>query len=283
MSTDNTSNGFPEHPESLSTMRLSQISALKWSAVDVERVYQDAPDHSTVSGTTKASTRRPARRGMAPGRPGTGRSATVDRPAALDRPTTDARAGTEREPASQTSVTEGAHAAPASGERRPARGNVMSPASLLRWTPWLLLTVAAGAGVALAGAPTLTAICVVVLACGATLLGWFTGESRRIALREEIEGRSGELKRALTELEISQAETVRRLSMAVEFRDEDTGAHIERIGRFSTLLRLMGALPNPMSQFISGAKSHNVTRRDHHGLAGSRVRHSASLLVTNVK
>ncbi len=29
---------------------------------------------------------------------------------------------------------------------------------------------------------------------------------------------------------------MRRLSMAVEFRDEDTGAHIERIGRFSTLL-----------------------------------------------
>src|SRR5204863_1587240 len=53
---------------------------------------------------------------------------------------------------------------------------------------------------------------------------------------EEVEGRSNELRRALTELEIAQAETVRRLSMAVEFRDEDTGAHIERIGRFSLLL-----------------------------------------------
>ena len=38
------------------------------------------------------------------------------------------------------------------------------------------------------------------------------------------------------ELEIAQAETVQRLSMAVEFRDEDTGAHIERIGRFSVML-----------------------------------------------
>jgi methanogenic corrinoid protein MtbC1 len=179
---------------------------------------------------------------MVPGRPGAGRSATVDRSAALDRPTDDARAGSEREPASQTSVTGGAtrpggaHAAHASGQRRPAPGSMMSRTSLLRWTPWLLLTVAAGTGVALAGAPTATAICVVVLTCGATLLGWFIGESRRIALREDIEGRSSELKRALTELEISQAETVRRLSMAVEFRDEDTGAHIERIGRFSTLL-----------------------------------------------
>jgi CheY-like chemotaxis protein len=57
-----------------------------------------------------------------------------------------------------------------------------------------------------------------------------------VALEHEIDSRSSELKRALSELEIAQAETVRRLSMAVEFRDEDTGAHIERIGRFSTLL-----------------------------------------------
>lgn len=132
--------------------------------------------------------------------------------------------------------SDGAHAAQASDERGAAPNRTMSRASLLRWTPWLLLTFAAGAGVAVGGASTLTSVCVVALACGATLLGWFIGESRRVALREEIEGRSSELKRALTELEISQAETVRRLSMAVEFRDEDTGAHIERIGRFSTLL-----------------------------------------------
>ena len=52
----------------------------------------------------------------------------------------------------------------------------------------------------------------------------------------EIDSRTSELKRALSELEIAQAETVQRLSMAVEFRDEDTGSHIERIGRFSVLL-----------------------------------------------
>ena len=53
--------------------------------------------------------------------------------------------------------------------------------------------------------------------------------------------------------------------------------------RFSTVLRLVGALPNPLSQFLSGTKSHNVPRRDHQGLAGSRVRHSSGLPVTNVK
>jgi HD-GYP domain-containing protein (c-di-GMP phosphodiesterase class II) len=75
-----------------------------------------------------------------------------------------------------------------------------------------------------------------VLAAAAGLLGRRSGERRRRALQVEIENRSSELQRALTELEIAQSETVRRLSMAVEFRDEDTGAHIERIGRFSTML-----------------------------------------------
>jgi methanogenic corrinoid protein MtbC1 len=91
-------------------------------------------------------------------------------------------------------------------------------------------------GALLAGSTALLAACVAMLACACALLGWYLGERRRDILREELEGRSSELKRALTELEIAQAETVRRLSMAVEFRDEDTGAHIERIGRFSTLL-----------------------------------------------
>jgi methanogenic corrinoid protein MtbC1 len=87
-----------------------------------------------------------------------------------------------------------------------------------------------------AGVSAVVAGCMVVLACAAVLLGWRFGEDARTALEDEINGRSNELKDALTELEIAQAETVRRLSMAVEFRDEDTGAHIERIGRFSTLL-----------------------------------------------
>src|SRR5439155_24443604 len=54
-------------------------------------------------------------------------------------------------------------------------------------------------------------------------------------------------------------------------------------GRFSTVLRLVGALPNPLSQFLSSTKSHNVPRRDHQGLAGSRVRQSSGLPVANVK
>ncbi len=81
-----------------------------------------------------------------------------------------------------------------------------------------------------------TAAAALLLAGLSGALAWLLGERRRARLRGEIESRTSDLKRALSELEIAQAETVRRLSMAVEFRDEDTGAHIERIGRFSALL-----------------------------------------------
>jgi methanogenic corrinoid protein MtbC1 len=125
-------------------------------------------------------------------------------------------------------------------EQRPGRRPPRRPARRRRGSlgvlSWALLTVAAVAGALLAGASLLVAGCIVVLAVAAIALGWRFGERGRVALEDEIEHRTSELKRALSELEIAQAETVQRLSMAVEFRDEDTGAHIERIGRFSVLL-----------------------------------------------
>jgi hypothetical protein len=98
------------------------------------------------------------------------------------------------------------------------------------------LPVALAVAALVLGGPALTAAGAVVLAAVAVVAGWHLGEDRRTALRREVDERNNDLRRALSELEIAQAETVRRLSMAVEFRDEDTGAHIERIGRFSTLL-----------------------------------------------
>ncbi len=93
-----------------------------------------------------------------------------------------------------------------------------------------------GVAAVLFGGIVLTVLGVAVLVAVAILAGWLLGEDRRQVLQLEVDERNDDLRRALSELEIAQAETVRRLSMAVEFRDEDTGAHIERIGRFSTLL-----------------------------------------------
>jgi len=125
--------------------------------------------------------------------------------------------------------------------------------------PWLALGVLAAVGALAAGSLVLVAVCVVVLACAAAAMGWRIGERRRQTLEQEIDSRSSELKRALSELEIAQAETVRRLSMAVEFRDEDTGAHIERIGRFSTLLaEQVGMEPDFCATLSHAAPLHDV-------------------------
>jgi hypothetical protein len=131
--------------------------------------------------------------------------------------------------------------------------------ALLTWTPLAVVLGVAALGAVLAQGPALAALYVAVLAAAAGLLGWRAGESRREALQNEIAHRSGELHRALSELEIAQSETVRRLSMAVEFRDEDTGAHIERIGRFSTLLAERIGLERELCERLSyAAPLHDV-------------------------
>jgi methanogenic corrinoid protein MtbC1 len=125
--------------------------------------------------------------------------------------------------------------------------------------PWTLLVVAAVTVAGLAGVSAVVAGSIAVLAGAATALGFHLGDRGRALLEEEVEGRTSELKRALSELEIAQAETVRRLSMAVEFRDEDTGAHIERIGRFSTLLaEHIGMDPEFCERLGHAAPLHDV-------------------------
>ena len=134
-------------------------------------------------------------------------------------------AGGEPTPAEGTSAN---HTAP-EGQRpsgRPSR----------RRAPLLALPALAGVAALAVGGVVATVFGVLVLALVAAAAGWVLGDDRRRALQSEVDERNDDLRRALSELEIAQAETVRRLSMAVEFRDEDTGAHIERIGRFSTLL-----------------------------------------------
>jgi methanogenic corrinoid protein MtbC1 len=99
-----------------------------------------------------------------------------------------------------------------------------------------VVALVAALGLAAAGVSVAAVGCAAALGLAALAIGWGLGERGMAALEREVETSTSELKRAMSELEIAQAETVQRLSMAVEFRDEDTGAHIERIGRFSVLL-----------------------------------------------
>ncbi len=136
---------------------------------------------------------------------------------------------------------------PTAQDRGAARGR-----TLRVWVP-LAATAIVLAAASAAGGAFLATAGVALLVALAGLLGWGAGEHRRRALQRQIDDRSSELRRALTELEIAQAETVRRLSMAVEFRDEDTGAHIERIGRFSTLLAAQLGLETELCELLSHA------------------------------
>jgi HD-GYP domain-containing protein (c-di-GMP phosphodiesterase class II)/methylmalonyl-CoA mutase cobalamin-binding subunit len=132
-----------------------------------------------------------------------------------------------------------------------------NPAML--WAPLALIALAALVGAVVTAGSAIGVGCIAVLTAATIALGWRFGESRRTALEEEIDGRSHELRRALSELEIAQTETVRRLSMAVEFRDEDTGAHIERIGRLSTLLaEQIGMDQDFCEQLSHAAPLHDV-------------------------
>jgi HD-GYP domain-containing protein (c-di-GMP phosphodiesterase class II)/methylmalonyl-CoA mutase cobalamin-binding subunit len=148
---------------------------------------------------------------------------------------------------------------PSRGGGRPRGAGPRGPWSGLALLPWAILGAAAVAAAALAGVSATVAFCLAALALACMVLGFPLGDRGRAALEDEVDGRTSDLKRALSELEIAQAETVRRLSMAVEFRDEDTGAHIERIGRFSTLLaEHIGMDPEFCERLGHAAPLHDV-------------------------
>jgi HD-GYP domain-containing protein (c-di-GMP phosphodiesterase class II) len=131
--------------------------------------------------------------------------------------------------------------------------------TLLPLAPLVTVLAAAVLATILASSPALVAVYAAVAAAAAGMLGWRAGEGRRETLQRAIDDQSNELHRALAELEVAQAETVRRLSMAVEFRDEDTGAHIERIGRFSTLLAERVGLERERCELLAyAAPLHDV-------------------------
>lgn len=79
------------------------------------------------------------------------------------------------------------------------------------------------------------------------------------ALETRVLERTSELERVVAELDAAQIETVRRLSTAVEFRDQDTGAHIARISAFAARIARRAGLPAGHCQLIERASPlHDV-------------------------
>jgi putative two-component system response regulator len=65
--------------------------------------------------------------------------------------------------------------------------------------------------------------------------------AHREGLEQLVAARTAALERSALQLELTREETVRRLALAIEYRDEDTSAHTERMSSYCALLgRLAG-------------------------------------------
>jgi response regulator RpfG family c-di-GMP phosphodiesterase len=72
----------------------------------------------------------------------------------------------------------------------------------------------------------------------------------REGLGIEMTRTSAELRTALAKLDASRAETVLRLSRALDYRDDDSGAHTERVGRHAERLSRATGLPAASCELI---------------------------------
>jgi putative two-component system response regulator len=85
-------------------------------------------------------------------------------------------------------------------------------------------------------------------------------------LQRTVELRTSELRTALEEVTRAQREvqaghldTIRRLTLAAEYKDHDTAGHIERIGRYSQVLGMaMHLQPSTVDLLLHAAPMHDV-------------------------
>jgi putative two-component system response regulator len=78
-------------------------------------------------------------------------------------------------------------------------------------------------------------------------------------LEKTVEIRTSELNDALSKLTNMSSEIIERLTAAAELRDEDTGVHITRIGKYARRLSLQLGLPDKFTENITVASAmHDV-------------------------
>jgi putative two-component system response regulator len=78
-------------------------------------------------------------------------------------------------------------------------------------------------------------------------------------LEEMVAEKTRELRQALGKIKLASLDTIYRLARAAEYRDADTGAHIERIGRYSaTIARRMGLRNGEVDNMLYAAPMHDV-------------------------
>lgn len=80
-----------------------------------------------------------------------------------------------------------------------------------------------------------------------------------LATRERAQTLAAEVQRATAEIHTRERETVARLARAAEFRDPETGAHIQRMAHYSALIgRRLGLEPFYTEALLQAAPMHDV-------------------------
>ncbi len=81
----------------------------------------------------------------------------------------------------------------------------------------------------------------------------------RKELESEVTRRTEELKHAFEKIKTASLDTIYRLSMASEYKDEDTGAHIKRMSRYSAgVARRMGLNESTIETILYAAPMHDL-------------------------
>ncbi len=78
-------------------------------------------------------------------------------------------------------------------------------------------------------------------------------------LEEKVARRTKELRRAIEKIKLASLDTIFRLSRAAEYKDEDTGVHIQRMSRYSAAVaRKMGLNDETVETILYAAPMHDI-------------------------
>ncbi|MCX5883853.1 MAG: response regulator, partial [Deltaproteobacteria bacterium] len=78
-------------------------------------------------------------------------------------------------------------------------------------------------------------------------------------LEAEVDRKTVQLQKTLEAIQIASLDSIQRLSRAAEYKDEDTGAHIERMSRYSkAVARKMGLAGKTVERILYAAPMHDV-------------------------
>ena len=81
----------------------------------------------------------------------------------------------------------------------------------------------------------------------------------QMELEIEVEKRTEQLRRSMEKIKAASLDTINRLSMAAEYKDEDTGAHIQRMSNYAAAVaRRIGLKDQSVQAILYAAPMHDL-------------------------